>query len=104
MNSFHLPFAGICKRPYSQDFLSNVDRHVIKPRIIEFKELWLTQEILNIEGIFGKRYSSDAIPHVVAYKGTFYLEDGTHRLVIRAIKGNDRSLMRVIDWERYNGN
>jgi len=103
MSEFYLPFAGITKRPYDQDWLSNVDRYSIDPTMVQFKDVWLTQEHLNIVGIFGRRYSVDAFPHVVRYREHLYLEDGTHRLVLSALEGIHEAPMRVIDWQTYHG-
>ncbi|HEY6020397.1 MAG TPA: type II toxin-antitoxin system VapB family antitoxin [Candidatus Paceibacterota bacterium] len=103
MSPFVIPFAGITQRPYNQDFLSNVDRYAIDPSNVVFRNVWLCQKTLTIEGIFGKRYSVDVFPHVVLYRKLLYLEDGTHRLVLSALEGIREAPMRIIDWEKYNG-
>lgn len=102
MSVFDLPFAGITKRPYSQDFLSNVDRYSVDPSTVDFKSVWLTQTHLNIKGIFGQRYSVDVFPHLVLYRHVLYVEDGTHRLVLSALEGIRQAPMRIFDWAQYN--
>lgn len=80
----NFPFAGTVERPYDQARLTGVDWYAIEARRILFTDLWLTQTHLNIEGVFGKRFSTDSFPRAVLFQGRHYLEDGHHRLVLAA--------------------
>ena len=87
-----LPFAGIVERPYDQGLLSNVDWFGIKPVYVQFNQLYLTQEKLTILGLFGiQGYSTDAYVRVVEWGTNFYVEDGHHRLIERAIQRGQTS-------------
>lgn len=79
-----IPFKGITSRPYDQDILRAVQWQTIRPTLIQFSNIWLTQSHLNIEGLLGKTYSTDPFPRVVQWRGEYYLEDGHHRLVLQA--------------------
>lgn len=59
--------------------------YFIEPIDIHFDELWLTQTHLNIEGVLGRKFSTDPFPRVVNFEGDNYLEDGHHRVVIACL-------------------
>lgn len=54
--------------------------------------LFLCQSSLNIRGLLnaargGLPMYGDAIPHVVSWQGLLFLEDGHHRVVAAAVRG-----------------
>jgi hypothetical protein len=92
------PFAGIsCERPYPVSGL-NTSRWKTDVPIepVEFKNLILTQDGVYIAKLF---YPVDPLcldyPHVVAYSGRMWLEDGHHRVTAEAVRGATSMLMRV---------
>ena len=86
-----LPFASITTRPYDQAILKEVDWYTIKPTYVQMAELHLTQTHCTIEGLFGKRYSTDPHIRVVEWESKLYVEDGHHRLIERAIQRGETS-------------
>lgn len=78
------PFKSIVDRPYDQAALKEFDWSRVKPELVHFSEINLTQSHLNIEGLLGKQYSGDPYPRLIEWKGEYYLEDGHHRLVMQA--------------------
>lgn len=99
-----MPFLGIVlSRPYPKTGMTT-DRwkREIPPRTVHFGHLWLQQEHLKIQGLFGIPHigaADDVFPHAVQWHGAFYLEDGHHRVVMRALEGGERMVMRVFtDW------
>ncbi len=97
------PFAGIVERPYDQDQLS-VTWSYVKPEWVFLPDLWLTQTKVTIEGLFGKTYSTDQFPRAVRYRSgpvgpkKVFLEDGHHRIVSAAKRGEQWAQIRVWDW------
>jgi hypothetical protein len=89
------PFRGVRTRPYDQDALPR-ERGSAPVAQVALADLWLTQHHLNIEGLFGKRYSRDSRPHVVRHDGELYVEDGHHRLVLAALGGQRFAQVRII--------
>lgn len=88
-------FRGFHERPYDQALLRDVDWYTLAPCYVELISLWLTQKHLNIEGVLGKRYSTDVFPRLVRYKGDLYVEDGHHRLVALAQRNVSIASVRV---------
>ena len=95
MKSRLLPFASITERPYDQTLLKDVDWYTIRPTYVQMADLHLTQGHCNIEGLFGKRYSTDPHIRVVHWDERLYVEDGHHRLVEQALARNEVALARV---------
>ncbi len=78
------PFKGIMDRPYNQALLSTAEWSKIIPIPLKYGDIWLTQRHLNIVGVLGAKFSTDSYVRVVSWHKNFYLEDGHHRLVLRA--------------------
>lgn len=107
-----LPFRGIVVRlPYPETGL-NTDRWMaeVTPARVLFGNLWLTQDHLRIMGVFGVpnwASANDPLPHAVFWQGELYLEDGHHRIVLAALRGETSALMRVFEMRQHgqrNGN
>lgn len=79
----YFPFKGIVKeRPYPPTGLTTL-RWALETRvqIVPLENLFLTQGGVFIEPLFRSQGShcGDDMPHVVLWRGNFYLEDGHHR-------------------------
>lgn len=101
-----LPFAGVIAagaRPWPRTGLSTARWIAEVPTMpVAFRELWLGQEHLDIAALFGRPHAAaadDLCPHVVRWRGRLYLEDGHHRVVRWALRGDDCAVMRVYDLE-----
>lgn len=92
-------FAGIAAdRPWPATGLTTAGWLRIRPQEIEIGLLWASQPGILLEPLLTRSPSSvsgDPIPHVVAWRGKLYCEDGHHRLVRAAINGQQRVLVRV---------
>ena len=80
------PFAGIVEqRPYPPTGLTTARWMAeIPTETVRLTELYLTQNGVKIDALFGARdqhSSIDRYPHVVAWDGKLYLEDGLHRVM-----------------------
>lgn len=86
----HFPFKDIVtERPYPPTGLNSARWVTEVPVLwVFFRQLILTQSGVRIAPLFGLSDPDrvhDAYPHVVAWDGQFYLENGHHRVVRRAI-------------------
>lgn len=82
------PFAGVVdQRPYPATGLTTARWAVEVPADnVQFADLWLTQPGVNILALFGRSDRiSDQFPHVVAWQGRLWLEDGHNRVVRAAL-------------------
>lgn len=91
------PFAGIaCDRPYPVSGLNTqLWEDTVPVQYVEFGELTLTQDGVYFAKLFGSQRAVDRFPHVVAYEGRKFLEDGHHRVLRAVLQGADGMLMRV---------
>lgn len=67
---------------------------------VDFKELWLTQAYVKIDMLFlaedlNHSFSGDPFPHVVAWDGRLFLEDGHNRITRAALRGYRSARCRV---------
>lgn len=93
----NFPFKGIVERPYSQKLLEGIYRHDIFPQTMVMRDLWLTQNKLTVTGMLGaQKFSTDSYPHIVEWQGSFYVEDGHHRLVLNVLHGHTIVNVRLI--------
>lgn len=97
------PFKGIVEeRPYPPTGLTTALWAArVRPIEIAFADLWLTQKHVRVKPLFGiTDRDSDAFPHVVFWRGEFYLEDGHHRVTRAALAWHARRLhMRAYSLE-----
>lgn len=71
---------------------------------VDVTRLWLTQRHLSVEALFSPwtlSYSGDDFPHVVKHGADLYLEDGHHRVVRAALRGDEKILARVFEVPVY---
>lgn len=95
-----LPFKGFHpERIYPPTGLTSARwRSEVDPMPVYLCDLWLTQTGVRIAPLFGVTdgpASADIFPHVVAWAGELYLEDGHHRVVREALAGTRVMRMRV---------
>jgi hypothetical protein len=95
------PFRGITdQRPYPPTGLTTARWIAEVPAFpVRFENIVLTQTGVRIAPLFGitdPHSAGDTTPHIVAWQGQFYLEDGHHRVVRAALTAPWRSIpMRV---------
>ena len=91
------PFAGIaCDRPYPVSGLNTrLWEETVPIEYVDFSELTLTQDGVYFEKLFGSELAVDRYPHVIAYQGRKFLEDGHHRVLRAVLQHADGMLMRV---------
>lgn len=95
-------FAGfIDPRPYP---ITGLTAHrwmtTVPVEKVDFKDLWLTQAYVRIDMLFlaedlNHSVSGDPFPHVVAWDGKLYLEDGHNRITRAALRGYRSARCRV---------
>lgn len=94
------PFAGIVsERPYPETGLTTQRwKTEVRPSLIRFKSIWLTQEgvaILSLFDIPSSHSADDRYPHVVYFNGMYFLENGHSRIVRMALADKFASLARI---------
>lgn len=59
----------------------------IPPRAVRLEQLTTTRSMLNLHDLLAEdsTYYGDLFPHVVAWRGRMYLEDGLHRALRAAL-------------------
>jgi len=64
---------------------------------VPLENMILTQDGVFIEPQFrtSGSYSGDDVPHVVLWRGNYYLEDGHHRVIPAALAGHKSIIARV---------
>jgi len=95
----YFPFKGIVlERPYPTTGLSTkLWMETVPVRGVPLGNLYLTQNGILIEALFrtSGSYSGDEYPHVVLWAGSYYLEDGHHRVVAAALSRQQSVYARV---------
>lgn len=98
MTTDFFPFKGILtERPYPPTKLTTdlwPEHSCVLS--VPLSNLYLTQEGVLIQALFRSgSYSGDDTPHVVLWKGNYYLEDGHHRVTTAALAGHKTIIARV---------
>jgi hypothetical protein len=84
-------------RPYPPTGLTTQAWKRIPPSRIAWDELTTTQDGCTLQGLLGPtREGSDLFPHVVAFGGVMYLEDGHCRMVKHLLAGRSSGLVRIL--------
>ncbi len=86
-------------RPYPDHGLSTRDWAGIPPRQVRLDELVTTKTVLALDKLLedDSTFYGDLFPHVVAWEGTLYLEDGMHRALRAALQQRNVLHVRVLD-------
>jgi hypothetical protein len=97
-----VPFSRLISRdegsPWGSTGLSTRSWLLIPVRDVLIGDLVATQDGIYLEPLIRERDSSwcgDPWPHVVAWRGHLYLEDGHHRVIRAALAGRIRVEARV---------
>ncbi|MBA3292204.1 MAG: type II toxin-antitoxin system VapB family antitoxin [Geodermatophilaceae bacterium] len=90
-------------RPYPDHGLSTRDWAGIPPRQVRLDELVTTKTVLALDKLLEEdsTFYGDLFPHVVAWKGTLYLEDGMHRALRAALHQRNVLHVRVLDLDEF---
>lgn len=88
-------------RPYPEHGLSNREWARIPPRQVRLDSLITTKAVLDLHSLLAKdsTFYGDLFPHVVQWRGEFYLEDGLHRALRAALHQRSVLHARVLDAE-----
>jgi Arc/MetJ family transcription regulator len=86
-------------RPYPAHDLSLRDWSNVPPRQVRLDELITTKRVLALDVLLDddSTFYGDLFPHVVLWKGEFYLEDGLHRALRAALQQRTMLHVRVLD-------
>jgi len=89
-------------RPYPAHDLSLGDWAKVPPRQVRLDELVTTKRVLALDVLLDddSTFYGDLFPHVVAWGGQFYLEDGLHRALRAALQQRTTLHVRVLDLDR----
>lgn len=95
-------FAGIISRdegePWGDTGMSTAKWRTIPPRTVRIADLIATQPGILIHALSHEHATTvggDPIPHVIDWDGRLYLEDGHHRAVRAALRGETHIEARV---------
>ena len=86
-------------RPYPEHGLSHREWAQIPPRQVRLDTLITTKAVLDLHSLLAKdsTFYGDLFPHVVQWRGEFYLEDGLHRALRSALHQRSVLHARVLD-------
>ena len=87
-------------RPYPAHGLETArDWADVPPRMIRLDELVTTKRTLDLATLLSEEstFYGDLFAHVVAWKGTLYLEDGLHRALRAALQQRPALHARVLE-------
>ncbi len=89
------------ERPYPEHGLEARDWAKIPPRQLRLDQLITTKRELDLQSLLAKdsTFYGDLFPHVVHWRGEFYLEDGLHRALRAALHQRLVLHARVLDLE-----
>jgi len=86
-------------RPYPDHGLGSRDWAKIPPRQVRLDQLITTKRELDLQSLLSRdsTFYGDLFPHVVHWRGEFYLEDGLHRALRAALHQRLVLHARVLD-------
>lgn len=87
-------------RPYPPTGLTSARWLTIPARLVRYAELVTTQTGVRIAALLDPQHqpmSGDPHPHVVAWTGRLYLEDGHTRITRALLRGQVEGLARVYE-------
>lgn len=86
-------------RPYPEHSLTLKDWAAVPPRSIRLDQLITTKRELALDKLLAEdsTFYGDLFPHVVAWRGSYYLEDGLHRALRAALQ--QRTVIHVRVYE-----
>ena len=85
-------------RPYPDHGLTIKDWAEIPPRAVRLDQLITTKRELALDRLLAEdsTFYGDLFPHVVAWQGAMYLEDGLHRALRAALQQRTSIHARVL--------
>lgn len=87
-------------RPYPEHGLTQPkDWSTVPPRLVRLEMLTTTRSTLNLHDLLAEdsTFYGDLFPHVVAWRGQLYLEDGLHRALRAALAQRPTIHARVLE-------
>jgi Arc/MetJ family transcription regulator len=92
-------------RPYPAHDLSLRDWSNVPPRQVRLDQLITTKRVLALDVLLDddSTFYGDLFPHVVYWKGDFYLEDGLHRALRAALQQRTMLHVRILDLDHLRG-
>ncbi|MDR0284041.1 MAG: type II toxin-antitoxin system VapB family antitoxin [Propionibacteriaceae bacterium] len=86
-------------RPYPAHGMSLKDWAQIEPQEVRFDQLITTRSTLDLRTLLAEDSTlfGDLFPHVVAWRGEMYLEDGLQRTLRAALQGRTSIHARVLE-------
>lgn len=86
-------------RPYPEHGVNSPNAwSAIPPRMVRLDVLTTTRSTLNLHDLLAEdsTFYGDLFPHVVAWRGRLFLEDGLHRALRAALAGRPTIHARVL--------
>ena len=85
-------------RPYPAHGRSLRSWSEVPPRVVRLDQLVTTQKVLELDRLLAEdsTFYGDLFPHVVAWRGELYLEDGLHRALRAALQQRTTIHARVL--------
>jgi len=96
------PFAGVISRdqgePWGPTGMSTAKWMHVPTQTLPIAQLHATQPGVLFHALTGDRapVGGDPLPHVIAWRGAYYLEDGHHRVMRAALAGHAEIEARVL--------
>jgi len=86
-------------RPYPPHHLAVKDWTRVEPQEVRLNELITTKSTLDLHTLLADDSTlfGDLFPHVIAWQGNLYLEDGLQRTLRAALQGRTVIHARVVD-------
>ncbi|MGH8794262.1 MAG: type II toxin-antitoxin system VapB family antitoxin [Stackebrandtia sp.] len=93
-------------RPYPEHGLSLKEWAAVPPRSVRLDQLVTTKRELALDKLLAEdsTFYGDLFPHVVAWRGNLYLEDGLHRALRAALQQRTSIHARVLETSDVTAN